>query len=181
MACPYLELDQLEQRYRQATDPMARSQWQIIWLLAQGQSPLHVVQNTGSSENWIGTIARRSNADGPDRIGDRRHTNPGAASLVSPAHLAELDALLDGPAPDGGLWTGPSVATWMCDKIGWRVHVQRGWALLVRLNYRSSVPRPQHAKVDAAAQEAFQKNASCGTPSRHNGASPGPGRTLDDG
>jgi transposase len=118
------------------------------------------VQNTGYSENWIGTIARRYNADGPDGIGDRRHANPGAASLLSTEQLAELDSLLDGPAPDGGLWTGPKVATWMSDKLGRRVHVQRGWELLQRLNYRAYVPRPQHAKADAAAQEAFQKNAS---------------------
>ncbi len=158
----HLELDELEQRYRQASDPVARSQWQILWLLAQGQSTKQVVQSTGYSENWICTIVRRYNSDGPDGVGDRRHANPGAASLLSAEQLAELDALLDGPAPDGGLWTGPKIATWMADKLGRKVHVQRGWEVLQRLNYRSYVPRPQHTKADAVAQEVFQKNASCG-------------------
>jgi len=155
-----LELAELEQRYRQASDPVARSQWQIIWLLAQGQSTQQVVQTTGYSTTWIGTIAKRYNADGPGGIGDRRHTNPGAASLLSPEQLVELDVALDGPSPDGGLWTGPKIAQWMTDKLGRKVHVQRGWELLQRLNYRSYVPRPRHANADVAAQEAFQKKAS---------------------
>jgi len=156
---PHLELDQLEQRYRQASDPVARSHWQILWLLAQGLPTQHVVQSTGYSESWICTIVKRYNTDGPDGIGDRRHANPGAVALLSDADLAELDTLLDGPAPDGGLWTGPKIATWMADKLGRKVHVQRGWEVLVRLNYRSYVPRPQHTKADDAAQEAFQKKS----------------------
>lgn len=157
---PHLELAELEHRYRQATDPVARSQWQIIWLLAQGQSTMHVVQNTGYSATWIGTIAKRYNTDGPDGIGDRRHANPGAAPLLSADHLAELDAALQGPAPDGGLWSGPKVALWMADKLGHKVHPQRGWELLQRLDYRSYVPRPRHAKADPVAQETFQKKPS---------------------
>jgi transposase len=156
----HLELAELEQRYRQATDPVARSQWQIIWLLAQGQSTKEVVQATGYSATWIGTIAKRYNLDGPEAVGDRRHANPGAASLLSDAHLAELDAALQQPAPDGGLWTGPKVAQWMSHTLGRNVHPQRGWEALQRLDYRSYVPRPRHAKADPAAQDVFQKNAS---------------------
>jgi len=157
---PHLELAELEQRYRHASDAVARSQWQILWLLAQGQPTKQVAQSTGYSENWICTIVQRYNADGPDGIGDRRHANPGAASLLSAEQLAELDTLLDGSAPDGGLWTGPKIAAWMADKLGHKVHLQRGWELLQRLNYRSYVPRPQHTKADEAAQEQFQKNTS---------------------
>lgn len=157
---PHLELAELEQRYRQSNDPVARSQWQIIWLLAQGFSTQQVVQATAYSAAWIRTIAKRYNADGPDGIGDRRHANPGAAALLSPEHLAELDAALQHPAPDGGLWTGPKIAQWMSDKLGRPVHPQRGWELLKKLNYRSYVPRPRHAKADLAAQETFQKKLS---------------------
>lgn len=48
---PHLERAELEQRYRQATNRVARSQWQIIWLLAQGQSTQSVVQATGFLRN----------------------------------------------------------------------------------------------------------------------------------
>ena len=99
---PHLELAELEQRYRQSNDGVARSQWQIICLLAQGFSTQQVVQATSYFAAWIRTIARRYNADGPDGIGDRCHANPGATALLSPEHLAELDAALQQAAPDGG-------------------------------------------------------------------------------
>jgi hypothetical protein len=69
-----LRIEELEQRYRQASDPVAHSQWQIVWLLAQGQTSEEVEETTGSSLTWIRTVARRSNADGEHGIGDRRST-----------------------------------------------------------------------------------------------------------
>ena len=54
-----LRTDELEQRYRQASDPVARSQWQIVWLLAQGQTSEEVEETTGSSLTGIRTSARR--------------------------------------------------------------------------------------------------------------------------
>ena len=44
----------------------------------------------------------------------------------------------------------------MNKKLGRTIHPQRGWELLKKLNYRSYVPRPRHAKADLAAQETFQ-------------------------
>jgi hypothetical protein len=35
---PHLSLQEIETRYRQAKDPVARSHWQIMWLLAQGKT-----------------------------------------------------------------------------------------------------------------------------------------------
>lgn len=86
---PHLEREELERRYRQATDSVARSQRQILWLLAQGQSTDQIVSSTGYSKNWICTVVQRYNTDGPDGVGDRWHTNPGAVALLSDAQLAE--------------------------------------------------------------------------------------------
>lgn len=165
----HLTTDELEQRYRQTSDPVARSHWQMLWLLSQGRSAAEVAEITGYSLLWLYAIVRRYNADGPDRVGDRRHSNPGQAPLLSAALRAELDQALDGPAPDGGVWTGPKVAAWMSAKLGRKVHAPRGWELLQQLGYRSYVPRPRHAKADTEAQEAFKKNAAADyrtTPSR---------------
>jgi transposase len=156
----HLAIDELEHRYRQATDPVARSHWQILWLLCQGRPPVEVAAITGFSTIWIYTIVRRYNADGPEQVGDRRHHNRGQAPLLSPELRAALEQALDGPAPDGGLWNGPKVACWMSDKLGRAVHAPRGWELLQQLGYRSYVPRPRHAKADAVAQETFKKRPS---------------------
>ena len=75
---PHLTVTELEQRYRSAGDPVARSQWQILWLLASGMATAEVARVTGYSVRWIQELARRYRED-PDVIGDRRHGNPGAA------------------------------------------------------------------------------------------------------
>ena len=153
----HLSVAELEQRYRNATDVVARSQWQIVWLLAQGHTPAAVAELTAYSTNWIYALLRRYNADGPTGVGDRRHRNPGQARLLSSALRCDLEQALEGPAPDGGLWTGPKVATWMSEKLGRPIHPQRGNEALQQLEYRSYMPRPRHLKVDAAAQDAFKK------------------------
>jgi transposase len=153
----HLTDDQLEQRYRDARDGVARSHWQIIWLLRQGRLTAEVADVTGYSLTWIYALVRRYNRDGPDALGDHRHSNPGKAALLSPSLRAELDQALAGEAPDGGVWTGPKVARWISDKLGRVVSAVRGWELLQQLGYRSYVPRPRHAKADPEAQETFKK------------------------
>ena len=132
---PHLRPAELEARYRRASDPVARSHWHMLWLLAQGQSIQEVVCNTGYSATWIATIARRYNRDGPAGVGDRRHANPGRMMLLSPEQQAELATALDRPPPGGGSWTSRKVAEWMATRVGREVHVARGWEMLRRLGY----------------------------------------------
>ena len=129
-------------------------------VIEPGRSPAEVATITSYSTIWIYTIARRYNTEGSEQVGDRRHHNPGQPALLSPELRAELEQALEGPAADGGLWTGPKVARWMCDKLGRKVHAPRGWELLQQLEYRSYVPRPRHAKANVEAQETFTKRSS---------------------
>ena len=132
---PHLRPAELEARYRRASDPVARSHWHMLWLLAQGQSIQEVACNTGYSATWIATIARRYNRDGPAGVGDRRHANPGRMMLLSPEQQAELASALDRPPPGGGSWTSRKVAEWMAARVGREVHVARGWEMLRRLSH----------------------------------------------
>jgi transposase len=150
-----LSAEELERRYRQAQDPVARSQWQIVWLLARGQRSEQVGAVTGYSLTWVYTVARRYNTDGAAGIGDGRHGNPGGARLLSVEQQAELDRALEGAAPDGGRWTAAKVAAWIAERTGRRVGIPTGWRSLRRLDWRRYRPRPQHAKADVAAQAAF--------------------------
>jgi hypothetical protein len=45
----HLEVDELERRYRAAKEPHERSWWQILWLLAKGQTAAAVAESTGYS------------------------------------------------------------------------------------------------------------------------------------
>ena len=68
---------------RKAKEPVARSHWQIVWLLAQGKTTKQIVEDTGYGLSWIRTIAHRYNEGGPQALGDRRHGNPGAEAILS--------------------------------------------------------------------------------------------------
>jgi transposase len=157
---PHLPVDELERRYRRARDPVERSHWQIVWLLARGEATAAVARATGYSVNWVREVAKRYREGGPAALGDRRHANPGAPPLLSAAQQEELRAALGGPAPDGGLWTGRKVAAWIAARIGRPVGEQRGWEYLRRLGLTLQRPRPRETRADPDAQAAFKKGGS---------------------
>jgi transposase len=157
---PHLPVDELAQRYRQAHDPVERSHWQIIWLLSTGHAAAAVAEVTSYSVNWVREIARRYRRDGPAGLGDRRRHNPGHTALLDAAGKAALATALGGPAPDGGLWTGRQVATWMSAYLGRTISPQRGWEYLRQVGFTPQQPRPTATQADPAAQAAFKKGGS---------------------
>src|SRR5260370_11330975 len=101
----HLAVDELERRYRAAKEPHERSWYQILWLLAKGQTARAIAVSTGYSPYWIGQIAKRSNAQGPAGMTNRQYTHSHrAAPLLSAEQLAELAEAVRGPAPEGGDW-----------------------------------------------------------------------------
>jgi transposase len=153
---PHLTVDELEQHYRGAHDPVARSRWHMLWLLARGQTATAIAAVTGYTAYWIGQIARRYNDEGPAGVEDRRHQTHTGRPLVPAALQEELRQALSGPAPAGDLWTGRPVAEWLSTRLGRAVPYWTGWAYLRRLGLRRRRPRPRHIKADPAAQEAFK-------------------------
>lgn len=154
---PHLALEELEQRYRRADDPVARSQWQMLWLLTGGMATAEVARVTGYSVNWVREVAKRYREDGPAGVGDRRRGNPGAAPLLDAEQQERLQEALAGPAPGGGLWTSRGVAAWMSQMLGRPVGEQRGWEWMRRLGFTPQRPRPRETRADPAAQDAFKK------------------------
>lgn len=153
----HLTVVEVEHRYRHAHDPVERSRWQMLWLLAQGQTATTIAQSTGYSAYWIGRIAQRYNAEGPTSVGDRRHQARGAPPLLTLAQREELRQALGGPAPEGDVWNSRTVAAWMSALLGRPVDPKRGGEYLRRVGARPLVPRPRHVKADAEAQAAFTK------------------------
>jgi transposase len=156
----HLSRSELEERYRAARDPVARSHWQILWLLSCGHRTAAVAAVTGYSPNWVREIARRYREAGPAGVGDRRHHNPGGPALLDAAGRAALHLALAGPAPDGGLWTGRQVASWLSQYLQRPIHPQRGWEYLTQAGFSPQRPRPTAEQADPAAQAAFKKGGS---------------------
>ncbi len=97
----HLSVAELEQRYRAAHEPHERTWWQILWLLARGQLAKDIAQSTGYTASWIGQIAKRYNAEGPEGMVNRQRTTSWRAPrMLSAAQQEELRAALAGPAPD---------------------------------------------------------------------------------
>ena len=156
-AAPHLSVEELECCYRAARDPVLRSHYQIVWLVARGQSSQQVFAATGYSLAWIREIVRRYNRGGAAALGDRRHDNLGQAPLLDDALCAELSAALHGATPDAGLWNGTKVNVWLSERLGRAVSINVGVNWLRRLGWRPQRPRPRHQQGDPAAQAAFKK------------------------
>jgi len=149
--------EELHERYRHAKEAVERTHWHMLWLLKEGKTPQDIAALLGYTARWVREIVRRWNIAGQAGISDHRQTIPGAQPLLSGELQAELAVRLQQPPDDGGLWTGPKVACWMQARLGRPVAPQRGWEYLRRLGYSPRVPRRQHAKADAASQQAFKK------------------------
>ena len=154
----------MERLYRKATDPVVRTHLLMAWRMSLGGSTREVARMVGYSERWVREIARRYESEGVQGLGDRRRANPGAGerALLDEEGRAELRAaLLAGPPPGGGMWSGPKVARWIEARTGAeKVHAQRGWEYLRKARMSPQVPRPSNARgADAEEREAFKKTS----------------------
>lgn len=157
---PHLPSADLDARYRQSHDPVERSHWHLLWLVTQGRRVPEVATIVGYTPDWVRTIIRRYNADGPVGIVDGRHANPGATPLLTQELREALRTALSGPSPDGGLWTARKVATWMAERLGRSVGEVRGWEAMRSLGFTPQRPRPRSTIADPVAQTVFKKGGS---------------------
>jgi len=112
---------------------------------------------------------RRYNLLGPEALRDGRHNNPGPRPKLTPEETLKVLEALEGPPPDGGLWTGPKLQRWVAEHLGKRLSLNPIYRLLHEAGFALRVPRPVHRKAEREAQEAFKK-----TPPR-GGGRPGSG------
>src|SRR3954447_19831781 len=169
----HLLLAELEARYRAARDATEARHTQAIWLLAQGRTFLEVAELLAFVPRWVEELAARYNALGPAALGDQRRRNGRAASLLTRDVLAALAERVRTPPDDGGLWSGPKVAAWMAGQLGLqRVHPQRGWEALKRIDWSLQAPRPRHPRAGTPQQQAALKGGAVPLSLRPRGRTP---------
>lgn len=137
---PHLSLEELRRRERAA--PTAdRPRWRAVRLMAEGRSATEVGLLVGWTAPWVRAVVHRYNAAGPDALSDGRRQNPGAPPLLDATQQVALRAAMEGPAPDGGVWTSGWVAEWMSQALGRPVSSKRAWDWMVRLGCSHQSPR----------------------------------------
>jgi transposase len=132
---------------------------QVVLLVARGETILKASQICGFDYDHSKKIVRRYNSEGPESLKDGRRTRgsrPPRNDLLTPAQKEELFAILSGPCPDGGLWTGPKAAKEIERLTGRKdVRRQRGWDYLKRLGFRLRRPRRRHIRSSDEDKESF--------------------------
>jgi transposase len=157
----HLSVGELEARYKTAGDPIAKSHFHALWLVASGYEVAEVAELLSFSARWVSELVRRYNAGGPERLGDQRIHNGSEPRILTPAALEALRERIKSAPDDGGLWSGPKVARWLADYHRLKsVHDQRGFDALIAIGYSLLKPRPRHP--EAASEEdraALKKNS----------------------
>jgi len=166
---PHLSVKELENRYRAAKNPVERSHYQIVWLLAQGKTTEEVAGVTGYCRDWIRKIVRRYNNQGAAGLADRRCDYPGAPPLLDDLQQAYLWQALQSPPKDGGLWNSRKVADWIAEVIDRPVDIQRGWDYLRQMELRLKCPRPTHEEADLPLPRTATRRAPVASNQRTDG------------
>ncbi len=163
---PHLSVAALEERYKTASELIAKSHFHAIWLVASGYPCEQVAKLLSFSTRWVKALVKRYNEGGPERLGDQRSHNGTEPTILTPPALDALKQRIKTPPDDGGLWTGPKIARWLAKFHGvTSVHDQRGFDALVAIDYSIQRPRPRHPEAAGEAERAdFKKNSK--TPSR---------------
>src|SRR4051812_8959788 len=111
----HLSHDEIDRRYRTCADAAEKTRWHVLWLVTRPDRPLSATtaaKLVGFTPAWGRAILKRYNTRGPDALRDGRRDN-GTDPKLTPEQRAELLAALQAEPPDGGLWGGPKVATFV--------------------------------------------------------------------
>ena len=152
----HLSDDEVLQRFRQCRDVDEKLRWQAVLLKLEGRASADIADACKRREDWVRRTVRKYNAEGPEGLADGRKRN-GNKKLLSEDQMNELEKVLDGPSPDGGLWTGPKVARWCQTEFGIEMSPDAGRDYMKRLGFSLQRPRPKHPEADIEAHEAFKK------------------------
>jgi transposase len=157
---PHLAHEEIARRYRTCRDGIEKTHWQVLWLLTRPEAPLSPAQaaaQVGLTAGWARALLKRWNADGPDGLADRRAAKNGGKPKLTAERRAELFAALQGPPADGGLWSGPKVASFVRERWGVTIAKQTGWGWLRGLGFTLQVPRPKNPKAATDAERGEGK------------------------
>jgi transposase len=150
----HLTLNALRRRAKKAKDPIEKDRFLAVYHAKRGLTAKEIARIIPNTPRWVQETVRRYNLEGPEALKDKRHQNPGQKPKLTPEERMRVLEALQGPPPDGGLWTGPKLRDWVERELGKRLSFYPIYRLLHEMGFALRVPRPRHRKADGEAQEA---------------------------
>ena len=114
----HLSVGELETRYRQSKQITARNHSHIIWLMSQGRRVPEVAEIVGYNVERVRQIVRKSNAEGPASLVDKRAGRSGRPRLLSAREERDLQSEVEEAFAQGQPSTGVQVAQRMSELLG---------------------------------------------------------------
>lgn len=147
--------DELYARFTQAPDVRRRQRLQALWLVRTGQPITAAARLAGvgqrSLERWLGWYRQDGLAAVLDRV-------PGHGARGQPNRLTpNQQQVLVAQAATGAFRTYHEARDWVTQEFGVTYSYKGIYTLLDRLDVHPKVPRPQAAKADPVAQEAWKR------------------------
>ncbi len=114
----HLTLNELWRKVKKAKDPIEKLRFLAVYHAKRGLTAKKIAKITLGSTRWVYEAVRRYNQGGPEALKDRRHQNPGQKPKLTLEEQRKVLEALQGPPPDGGLWTGPKLRDWVERELG---------------------------------------------------------------
>ena len=146
---PRHHVDNLHALYRESEDPVERSRWHTIWLLATGHSIPQVAQTLGYATRWVPTPSTATTKASPWLTSGTKTQASPPCSLQS--FKRPSVRLYDNPIP--GMACGPSATP--PSGFGRPVDPRRAWSWMKRLGFAPLRPRRRERNLEEG--EAFKK------------------------
>jgi len=160
---PHLTYQEITQCYRNCKNPIEKSRWHLVWLMANPDKPMMVIKaakTVGFCQRWARTLVNRYNKNGEKGLLDQRKNNLGNTPVLNEKQKKELKkAILHDKPTDGGLWTSVKVANWIEEKTNKRPHTRTALNYLYDLGFTIQQPRTSHSeKATPEEIKQFKKN-----------------------
>ena len=138
-------------RAKKAKDPIEKDRFLAVYHAKRGLTAKEIARIIPNTPRWVQQTVRRYNLEGPEALKDKRHQNLGQKPKLTPEERMRVLEALQGPPPDGGLWTGPKLRDWVERELGKRLSLYPIYRLLREMGFALRTPRPRHRKADGEA------------------------------
>jgi transposase len=132
-----------------------------VLLVAKGQSPPQVARLLGDAPRTVEYWVQRFLDEGLAGLAEA--DRPGRPPRLRAEEVAVISTALRRPPSEVGLqvglWDGPTLATFIEQRLGKRLGVRQCQRLFHQLGFHLRKPRPIIARADAAAQQESKKNS----------------------